>query len=52
MKNGWWYATFMIPLSLEQWVTIIGASASVLVIGVLLRIVCPLIKPGLVKETY
>jgi hypothetical protein len=40
-----------VPLSLEQWVTIIGASASVLVIGFLLRVVYPLIKTGLVKKT-
>lgn len=40
-----------VPLSLEQWVTIIGATASILVVGFLLRIVYPIIKPGLVKET-
>ncbi|OPY17406.1 MAG: Calcium-transporting ATPase 1 [Syntrophus sp. PtaB.Bin138] len=39
-----------VPLSLSQWVTIIGASASVLVIGYILRVVYPIIKPGLVKE--
>jgi Ca2+-transporting ATPase len=40
-----------VPLSLWQWVTIIGATASVLVVGFLLRVVYPLIKPSHAKET-
>ena len=39
-----------VPLSFEQWVTIIWATASILIVGFLLRVVYRLIKPGLVKE--
>jgi Ca2+-transporting ATPase len=39
-----------VPLSFEQWVTIIWATASILIVGFLLRVVYRLIKPGLAKE--
>jgi Ca2+-transporting ATPase len=39
-----------VPLSFEQWVTIIWATASILIVGFLLRVVYRFIKPGLVKE--
>jgi Ca2+-transporting ATPase len=35
-----------VPLSFEQWVTIIWATASILIVGFLLRVVYRLIKPG------
>jgi Ca2+-transporting ATPase len=35
-----------VPLSFEQWVTIIFATASILIVGFLLRVVYRLIKPG------
>jgi Ca2+-transporting ATPase len=38
-----------VPLSLEQWVTIIWATASILIVGFLLRVVYRLIKPGLAQ---
>ena len=39
-----------VPLSFEQWVTIICATASILIVGFLLRIVYRLTKTGVVKE--
>jgi Ca2+-transporting ATPase len=38
-----------VPLSFEQWVTIIWATASILIVGFLLRVVYRLIKPGLAQ---
>ncbi len=38
-----------VPLSFEQWVTIIWATASILIVGLLLRVVYRLIKPGLAQ---
>jgi Ca2+-transporting ATPase len=38
-----------VPLSFEQWVTIIFATASILIVGFLLRVVYRLIKPGLAE---
>ncbi len=38
-----------VPLSFEQWVTIIFATASILIVGFLLRVVYRLIKPGLAQ---
>jgi Ca2+-transporting ATPase len=38
-----------VPLSFEQWVTIIWATASILIVGFLLRVVYRLIKPGFAK---
>jgi P-type Ca2+ transporter type 2C len=46
-------AVFMtVPLSFVQWVTIIGATASILIVGFLLRLVYPLMKPGLTDKAY
>jgi Ca2+-transporting ATPase len=39
-----------VPLSLEQWVTIVGASASILVVGFLIRVAYPYLKPSLAKK--
>jgi Ca2+-transporting ATPase len=39
-----------VPLSIEQWVKIVGATASILVIGFLVRTVYPRIKLGYTKE--
>jgi Ca2+-transporting ATPase len=38
-----------VPLSFEQWVKIIGATASILVVGFLIRIIYPHLKLNLVK---
>jgi len=39
-----------VPLSIEQWVKIIGATASILVIGFLIRKGYPRLKIGRIKE--
>jgi Ca2+-transporting ATPase len=39
-----------VPLSLEQWVTIVGATASILVVGFLIRVAYPYLKPSLAKK--
>ena len=39
-----------VPLSVEQWVIIVGATASILIVGFLIRVIYPRVKLGVPKE--